>query len=302
MTDAPIPIPLADIDAAALPRDRTALDPEALAELRASILAAGLRQPIEVFEAEPAPGDAPGCAPYGLISGLRRLTVFRELSGNGSGDPRFATIPAFVRAPRDAAEAMADMIAENEIRAALTPWERGRIAVEARDAGFFPTLDAAVAGLYPALDRFRRARIRGVATVVEALGDDLLADPRALSQNQLGRLEAAIRQGFGPLIEGALTQSRETTPDGQWRVLAPIVEEAEEDLRAARTDPDGRLDPRAGYRPGRPRRMIRPRLGLYIRRERTAEGWNLRFTGPDATGPLMDEIMDYVEQTFGRED
>jgi ParB family chromosome partitioning protein len=38
-----------------------------------------------------------------------------------------------------------------------------------------------------------------------------------------------------------------------------------------------------------------------IRRERTPEGWNLRFTGPDATGPLMEDIMDYVEQQFGRE-
>lgn len=62
-----------------------------------------------------------------------------------------------------------------------------------------------------------------------------------------------------------------------------------------------RRDYRADYRPGRPRRIVRPRPGLLIRRERTAEGWNLRFTGPDATGPLMEDIMDYVEQQFGRE-
>ena len=88
-------IPLAAIEAEALPRDRTAVEPEALAELQASILASGLRQPIEVFAAAPEPGD-PGPR-YGLISGYRRLAAFRALAP-GAGD-RFARIPAFVRPP-----------------------------------------------------------------------------------------------------------------------------------------------------------------------------------------------------------
>ena len=66
-------LPLADIDASAIPRDRTALDPAALALLQRSILAEGLRQPVEVFPLE-------GAIPYALISGLRRLTVFRTLA------------------------------------------------------------------------------------------------------------------------------------------------------------------------------------------------------------------------------
>ena len=36
------------------------------------------------------------------------------------------------------------MVEENEIRADLSPWERGRIAVTARDAGLFDTIAAAV--------------------------------------------------------------------------------------------------------------------------------------------------------------
>ena len=72
--------------------------------------------------------------------------------------------------------------------------------------------------------------------------------------------------------------------------MRAILEEVENDAR----------NPRTGYRPGRPRRMIQPRRDLIIRREKTPEGWNLRFTGPDATGPLMEDIMDYVEQNFGR--
>ena len=48
------PLPLDAIDPAALIRDRTRSDAAALAELRTSILAHGLRMPIEVFElAEP---------------------------------------------------------------------------------------------------------------------------------------------------------------------------------------------------------------------------------------------------------
>ncbi|MDH3263066.1 MAG: hypothetical protein OEM24_03620 [Paracoccaceae bacterium] len=49
MPDPLISLQLDAIDVEALPRDRTSLCPEALAELRASILPSGLRQPVEVF-------------------------------------------------------------------------------------------------------------------------------------------------------------------------------------------------------------------------------------------------------------
>ena len=42
-------IPLAEIDAAALDRDRSHLDAAALTELRLSIATSGLRMPIEVY-------------------------------------------------------------------------------------------------------------------------------------------------------------------------------------------------------------------------------------------------------------
>ena len=41
-----------------------------------------------------------------------------------------------------------------------------------------------------------------------------------------------------------------------------------------------------------------PRPGLKIRRELAPEGWLLRFTGPEATGELMEDIMDEVERLF----
>ena len=95
-TDAPSleALPLDAIYPDALIRDRTHADPAALAELRASILAHGLRMPVEVFVfAEPQ-----GPCRYGLISGYRRLAAFRSLS-SVTASPASTTIPAFVRAP-----------------------------------------------------------------------------------------------------------------------------------------------------------------------------------------------------------
>ena len=271
----------ADIDTEALPRDRRALDTTALTELETSILLHGLRQPIEVFARTPTPDIGPR---FGLISGLRRLTVARRLG--------LATVPAFLRTPQDGADAMAQMIAENEMRAEITPWEKGRIVVASVEAGVFDTLDAAVARLFQALDRNRRTRIRATAEVVAEIGDHLLTDPRTLTQNQLVRIAFALRNGYGPVIEAALGHSTDRTPDAQWRALLPVLAEAEAEARTP--------TPAPAYRPGRPRRVATPRKGLRIRRERTADGWILRFSGPDATGPLMEDIMDHIEQQFGQ--
>jgi hypothetical protein len=58
--------------------------------------------------------------------------------------------------------------------------------------------------------------------------------------------------------------------------------------------------PRSAPHADRQRRYIRPREGLWIRRERTQTGWCLRFTGPEASGTLMEDIMDMVERMVGR--
>ncbi|ABD53289.1 ParB/RepB/Spo0J family partition protein [Jannaschia sp. CCS1] len=273
-------IPLSDIDADALPRDRISLAPSALSELQASIASLGLTHPIEVWAKHDPLPDAPR---HGLISGLRRLTAMRALG--------HTTIPAFIRAPSDIAEAMTRMVAENEIRAAISPWEKGRLVTEAVAEGLFPTFDAATDSLYRTLDRHRRARIRAMADVVAEIGDHLLTSPETLSQNQITRIAFALRADLGPLITTALRTSKQKSPDAQWKTLLPILLEAEETART----------PRAPlYREGRPRRMAQVRSKLHIRRERTPDGWSLRFTGPEATGPLMEDIMDRVEGDFGQ--
>lgn len=271
-------IPLTQIDATALLRDRTTLDPAAQAALETSIAAEGLRTPIEVWRlTTPRPPFR-----YGLIAGLRRLTAFRALART---DPAFATIPATLRTPASIPAAMAAMVTENEIRAPVSPWEKGRLIIDAVAEGHFPTPDAAVTALYPALSRQARARIRAFATVVDAL-DGTLATPESLTVQQIERLAAALRGGFEDLILATLAPLARDSLGTQWSALAPVLTES--------------LNPRPeSPAPGRPRRMLHLKQGLTIRREMTRTGWILRFSGPEArSGALIDDVLDRVEAWF----
>ena len=91
-----------------------------MAEIAVSITTSGLRMPIEVWK----PSQPTEQHRYGLISGLRRLTAHQRLAAsrqNGS----FTEIAAFLRTPETIPQAMADMVAENEIPAETSPWEKG---------------------------------------------------------------------------------------------------------------------------------------------------------------------------------
>jgi ParB family chromosome partitioning protein len=278
-------IPLSEIDAEALPRDRLTLDDRPLRELIDSIAVDGLRMPIEVWElSEPRPPHR-----YGLISGFRRLAAFGRLAADGPGGPggRFAAIPAFQRRPASVGQAMAQMIGENELRVQIGPWERARILSQAVEEGIFATVDEAVARLYPLAGRNKRSRLRLTVPVTEAL-EGLLKTPERLSQNRMMLLAAGFAAGYGEVIETALTESSARTLDAQWQVLKWVLAELGHEP-----------DPAAPTRPGYPRRVVRPREALTIRRERTRDGWCLHFTGREAKGGLMDDIMDEVERLFG---
>ncbi len=277
-------IPRTEIDDAVQTRDPSALDEAALTELRLSIAASGLRMPVELFAlSEPRPPHN-----YGLLSGLRRLHAYRALHEQ-TGQDRYTTIPAFLRAPGSMAEALAGMVEENEIRAGLSPWERGRIALLAHRLEVFGTIEEAVAKLYPAADRMKRARLRSVAYLVEEL-DGYLINPEGLSQHRLMRIEAAFRAGFGNVIHTALGESSLEDPRAQWQLLLPILTEAENPSPNA---------PKP--RPGRPRRVYRPRKTLTIRREKTRDGYTLHFTGNLATSDMIDDIFDEIERQFAPE-
>ena len=150
-------IPLTEIDAQALPRDRAHMDPEALDELRLSILQEGLRHPIEVWRKSDGTG-------YGLISGHRRLTVFRQLERTA--------IPAVLRTPASVPEALSAMVSENEIRAQISPWEKAMLVLTCCDEGLFQGEDAAIAALFPAISRQKRARLRNAVAVAHPTGPE----------------------------------------------------------------------------------------------------------------------------------
>jgi len=122
--------------------------------------------------------------------------------------------------------------------------------------------------------------------VVEEL-EGLLDTPERLSQNRMMRLAAGFAAGYGEVIETALEQSSAEGHEAQWQVLSGVLAE----LGA---------DPEPGpVRPGYPRRIVRPRPGLTIRRERTRDGWCLHFTGREAKGGLIDDVLDEVERLYG---
>ena len=288
MTDQIRRIPLSEIDDGAMARDRTGLDPEPMAELRSSILASGLRMPVELYPLE-FPDET---LRWGIISGFRRIATFREL--HGLEVPGYDAIPALIRERRDEAARIVSMVEENEIRADLSPWEKGRIAWLAVENRLFPTIEAAVDSLYPAADATKRSRLRGVARLAQYL-EGYLTSPEKLSMRQLLRLSNACRNGFTTLVQTALEQSPHKLHERQWELLQPILLESE---RFTRDDPATEPEPDSASR-GRPRRIARPTgRRLVIRREMTSDGYLLRFTGKDATSALLDTVIDEIERAF----
>jgi ParB family chromosome partitioning protein len=213
-------IPISQIDADYLRRDRVVDDQEEMEELVASVQSQGLRSPIEVVATDEG---------FGLISGHRRLKAFRNLAVS---DDRFQQIPAFVRSHDTSADAYLSMVEENEVRANLTHYERGRIAVLAAQHGVFPSVADAVARLFGNASKSKRSKVRSFASVHEALGD-LLKFPTDLSEKAGLQLAAALRDGAQKALRQVLAASSYGTADDEWKALEAALGQ----LGAATKDP-----------------------------------------------------------------
>lgn len=228
-------LPLERIQVNHLTRDRVETDAEAMEELVASIRANGQRLPVEVMDL--------GEGRYGLVSGWRRVRAL-ALIGTEDGTPPVAR--AIVRPMVEVGAAYAAMVEENEVRAQLTPYERGRIAAVAAHLGAFPSMEAAVDAIFAAASKAKRSKIRSFAAVHYELGD-LLVHGRELTEAAGLRLATAIRGGFAAKLRDALEQGAPDDASEEWALLEAVLAPAE-------------AAPKPAARGGRPRRETPPPL------------------------------------------
>ncbi len=157
-------LPLSSVKATHLQRDRMHMDPEDMASLKASIRDRGQQMPIEVV--------ALPDGRYGLVAGARRLAALTALQAETGGD-RFAAVKALLRPFEAAPEAYLAMVEENEIRADLSFYERGRLAHEAARLGVFDSPAAAVRMLFQHAPAPKRSKILSFVVLHQALGQAL---------------------------------------------------------------------------------------------------------------------------------
>lgn len=271
-----INIPLDAIAVDHLSRDRMTADDVEMAELRHSIQVHGLRMPIEVLELENDEGPA-----YGLISGWRRLSAMRALAVE-TGEGAFDRIAALVRRPKEASDAYVSMVEENEIRADLSHYERGRIAVVATAQGAFETIEVAVDELFAAGSKAKRSKIRSFSFIFEELGD-LLAYPTQMSERAGLRLAAALKAGKGHHFRNVLSDSGAENFDQEWKLIeGPLKDHEADSKQKSRKEPASKR-----YRHG----VIELANGIKVEKINGDGHIDIRFTGKQADNVLVDTVM-----------
>ena len=193
-------LPLEAVDAGHLLRDRLGHDPDRMAELEASLAARGQQMPVEVVDL--------GDGRYGLISGARRLAALTALRDR-TGDPDYSRIKALVRPVETAAEAYVAMVEENEIRADLSFYERGRLVAEAARMGLYDSSAEAAKGLFGHTLPAKRSKILAFVTLHQGLGE-VLRFPTAIPE----KLGLALVAAFAAdrTLRGRLANLLRRTP------------------------------------------------------------------------------------------
>lgn len=278
-------LPLDEIDADAMIRDRIDLDEDEMMELRQSIAVSGLRLPVEVF-ALPAPRK--DGARYALVSGYRRYKAVQALLDLTEAE-KYTTIRAIIRARAGADAAFVSMVEENEVRAELSHFERGRIAVISAQQGAFVNVEEAVNRLFATSSKSKRSKVRSFAMIFEELGD-MLAFPEALTEKRGLLLAHALRGGAEAALREALGARAPADAEEEWTRIAAFL--------------DGLDDtPRTASRGGRPRapkgpatgwsgaQVLTTSAGITIRRMQDDKGHILRFEGKGLDSELMESLI-----------
>jgi ParB family chromosome partitioning protein len=282
-----IDLPLGQINADAMIRDRTVLDETEMMELRQSIAANGLRLPIEVYEMK-APGD--DGMRYALLSGYRRYIAVQGLF-DLTKQIKYQTIRAIVRPAPESDDAFVAMVEENEVRSELSHFERGRIAVISSQQGVFTNTEEAVNRLFSTGSKSKRSKVRSFAMIFEELGDMLL-HPEQLTEKRGLRIAQALRHGAEPRLREALSDRSPETADEEWVLMEPVILDVE----------SGPRKPSLG---GRPRTKASPSdwdnadtrvtsSGITIRKKRDSAGFVIRFEGQAMDAERMDNLMEEI--------
>lgn len=283
-----VDLPVGDIDADAMVRDRSVIDAGEMLELRLSIAANGLRLPIEVYEL-PETGGA-RVARFGLVSGYRRLMAVRELLGL-TEDDRYKTIRSIIRPAADADAAFVAMVEENEVRSELSQFERGRIAVLASQQGAFLNVEDAVNKLYATGSKAKRSKVRSFALIFEELGD-MLEFPDVLSERRGLKLAQALRQGGEAILREALAERSVASGEEEGALIDAVIAS----MDAPKPDPKkgGRPKSRKHVSGWQNAETLVTSSGITIRRQTDSEGYLLRFEGSKVDADLMDSLVDEI--------
>jgi ParB family chromosome partitioning protein len=182
-------------------------------ELRESIRAHGQDEPIRV---RPLQGAAP--FQFEIVAGHRRHAACLALDAEGAGG--FPVLARVDRAAAQTRDLVLKMFRENEHRADLSPFEKGRMFQTWLDEGVFPTqgeIAAAVGLTDSSLGRYR---------TIGNLPDDVLAafgDPREISARFAEPLAKALKANREAVVAEAAKLAKMRPLPGHERVLARLT-------------------------------------------------------------------------------
>jgi len=193
------------------------------------------------------------------------------------------------------------MVEENEIRADLSYYERGRIALVAAEQGAFATPAAAVDGLFGSGSAAKRSKIKSFLKVHEALGDHLRF-ATALGERLGLRLAEALQRGARPTLIDALGRTPFADSAAEQAALVAALD-AFDGARADEDDGPASIPP---ARRGRPRRaggsidlVVELGRGLRLERHRPAHGIELRVIGHGLDDDLVEATTAALRRALG---
>lgn len=238
-------IALDEIRTDKLTRDRAPGRDADIDDLKRSIVAVGLSNPIRVEKTE---------AGYELIQGYRRLTAYRELRAE-TGKPLYDRIPAGIDA--SGAQLLTlyrRMVDENLVRRGVSFGEMARLAMayRAQDPNM-DSYDAAVETLFASSGRQRRSYIKHFVRLLAEIGahlDHPQAIPRALGLTLVKRLDD------DPALAGRIAAALADLP-GRSAETEVAALQAQLDRRRPDKSAVARKSARTSFRIARPEGMAR---------------------------------------------